>query len=314
MTAGWVAATIRGRALLRSSMGVPTARRISSAATWEEARRDLGSTVFGSGVFGRGLGGEEDRASARANAGASTVWQLRVLAGWVPPTDTALVRVAAGPIEIGNIEQHLARCAGGAQVAPAVSMGSLGIAWPRAGHADSAVAVRQVLRRSAWGDPGGDAPAEVALGLRVAWLRRVLRADPATRPWVLGALAVMVARERFAFDRDISPMTRRELVRFLPRDVPTSDSLAALVARLPDVASWPFDDVDAADELWRAEAAVLRRVAGDADRRVATARAGRSTFTAILASLLVDLWRVQAAIELAGHGDLGREVFDAVAA
>lgn len=309
MTAGWVAATIRGRALLRSSMGTPTARRIASATSWEAARRDLGATVFG-----RGLGGAEDRAAARASAGASTVWQLRVLAGWAPPTDTALVRVAAGPIEIGNIEQHLARCAGGVEVAPPVPLGSLGIAWPRAGHADSAAAVRQVLRRSAWGDPGGDGPEAVALGLRLAWLRRVLRADPATRPWVLGAMAVVVARERFTFERDISPITAREIVRFLPPGTPTSGSLPQLLGRLPAVARWPFDGVGTADELWQAEAAVLRRVAADAHRRVSSARAGRATFTAILASLLIDLWRARAAIELAGHGDLGGEVFDAVAA
>ena len=313
MTAGWVASTIRGRALLHSTVGTATARTIATAPTWDEARRELERTING-----RTLPADADRTAARAAASTSTVWQLRVLAGWAPPTETALVRVAAGPIEIGNIEQHLARLDGATGLDEPVALGSLAVAWPRVASVRSAEAVRSVLRRSVWGDPGGDDPTAISLGLRVAWLRRVLRADPATHRWVSGALAVVVARERFTFGREISTITTRDIERMLPRRMSTAGSLPVFVDLLPPRAVWPFERrdgrIDDPAELWRAEAAVLRRVDDDARRQVAAGRATRAGLTAILALLLIDLWRVGAAIELAGHGAAGEEVFDALAA
>ncbi len=308
MTAGWVAATIRGGALLRSSAGRDRSRSIAAADSWSDAR-----ALLQRAVSGRGLSDDAARTAAQTAASSNAVWQLRVLAGWVPPTETALVRVAAGPIEISNIERHLAWVTGAGPRPDPVPLGSLAVAWPRVATATSADGVRRVLRLSVWGDPGGAAPTDVAIGLRVAWLRRVLRADPTTQPWVRGALAVLIARERFAFDREIAPVTIRLLERVFPRPVLVAESLGGLTARLPPDARWPLAEVDGSDDLWRAETAVLERVARDAAQRVSGGRASRQTVTSILALLLVDLWRIHAAIELAGRGELGGEVFDAIA-
>ncbi len=308
MTVGWVAATMRGRALLRRTTGVAGARAIAAAPTWAEARALLAGTVAG-----RGLPPDADRRRARSAASAATVWQLRVLAGWVPPASTGLVRLAAGPVEIADVEAHLSALEGGPRHDP-VPLGSLGTAWPAVGRATSAEGVRAVLRRSSWGDPGGRDRITMALGLRVAWLRRIQVAAPRAAPWAGGALAVVVARERFAFEREISPVTGRDVDRALGRQWRGADSLAALTDRLPRSVRWPLSGIDRADDLWRAERAVLQRVAEQAGDRAATGGADRATLTAVLAILLVDLWRVHAAIDLAGRGPTGGEAFDAVAA
>ncbi len=309
MTVGWVAATMRGRALLRRTAGVAGARAIAAAASWEAARDLLAGTVAG-----RGLPPEADRRQARSAASAATVWQLRVLAGWVPPASTGLVRLAAGPVEITDIEAHLAALEGGPRHDP-VPLGSLGTAWPAVGRTTSAEAARDVLRRSSWGDPGGTDRVSMALGLRVAWLRRIqVVVGRRAAPWAGGALAVVVARERYAFERDISPVTARDVDRALGRQWRAADSIAELADLLPPSVRWPLTGIDRADDLWRAERAVVQRVAEQAGHRAVAGGADRATLTAVLAVLLVDLWRVHAAIDLAGRGPAGGEAFDAVAA
>jgi len=308
MTAGWVAAAMRGRALLRSEAGTGGARQIAIASTWAQGRDLLGRTIAG-----RNLSAGADRSTAHAAASTATIWQLRVLAGWVPPSSTSLVRVAAGPIEIGNIERHLAALEG-APRADAIPLGSLATAWPRVAACASAGAVRDVLRRSVWGDPGGADVVDIALGLRVAWLRRVRFAAPEMGDWARAGTAVLVARERFAFDREIADATRREIDRALGRRWHDADSITDLFDRLPERLRWPLADVDDPALVWRAERALIRRAAGDARRRAAAGADDRASVAAIITLLLVDLWRVHAAIELAGHGPTAGEVFDDVVA
>lgn len=150
---------------------------------------------------------------------AATIWQLRALSGWLPPTSTGLARAFAAPVEIAQIEHHLARLDRPgdirAGVATPVPLGSLGTAMPRAARATTSDQVRDVLARSAWGDPGGNDRVTIGLGLRVAWARRLLRQAPAATEWVLGAAAVLIARERFVFDRDIPEIPARGLDQLL---------------------------------------------------------------------------------------------------
>jgi hypothetical protein len=308
VTVGWVAATMRGRALLRRTTGVAGARAVAATPSWDAARDLLAGTVAG-----RGLPRDADRGGARSAASAATVWQLRVLAGWVPPASTGLVRLAAGPVEIADIEAHLDALEGGPRREP-VPLGSLGTAWPALGRTTSAQAARDLLRRSSWGDPGGTDRISMALGLRVAWLRRIQVAAGRAAPWAGGALAVVVARERFAFERAISPVTGRDVDHALGRAWRAAGSLAELTDLLPPAARWPLAGIDRADDLWWAERAVAQRVAEEAGARAATGGADRATLVAVLALLLVDLWRVHAAIDLAGRGPAGAEAFDAVAA
>ncbi len=313
MTAGWVASTVRGRALLRRSVGVEGVRAIADADTWQEARTKLRSTPYGERVSETA-----DRSEAHHHAAATTLWHLRVLAGWLPPDATVLTRLAAGPFEMANIERHVAGLTGtvpdrGRSDGP-YALGSLAAAWPRIATATSGQQVRAALSGSVWGDPGGTDEAALALGVRVGWARRLLHASPIARPWASGMLTVLAARDRFAFERPIAEVTGREFDRALGHGWRSASTLAELATRVPDSASWVLGGIEVPAGLWRAELAIIRRVAADAEPLARSGRYGRDTMVAVLALLLVDLWRMGAAIEAAGRGATGREVFDAVAA
>jgi hypothetical protein len=307
VSAGWVAATVRGRDLLHRVVGPTSARAMAAALSWPDARDTLGGTFYGAQ-----LPADADRTTARRAAAAATTWQFRVLAGWLPPAATGLARLAAAPMEIANIEHHLAHFDGLEPPAP-LPLGSLAVAWPRVVAATSGQEVRAALQRSVWGDPGGDDRIAIALGLRVAWARRVMRSTTAARPWAQGTLAVLIAREKFAFDRPIREVTGRNLDVLVGTHWRAATTLADLAERLPDSANWALDDIGSPADLWRAELAVVERVGSDARPLAASGRYGRETVIAIMALLLVDLWRVTAAVEAAGRGPAGAEVFDAVA-
>jgi hypothetical protein len=308
VTAGWVAASTRGRALLRRTIGADVARSIAAAESWPSARDHLRNTVYGVE-----LPSTADRHIARRAAATATAWQLRVLAGWLPPASSGLVRAFAAPVEIANIEAHLAQLSTGTTPTAPIPLGTLGVAWSAVATLRSADQVRDVLARSTWGDPGGADRATIALGLHVAWARRLARQAPVAETWARGGAALLVAREQFAFDRSIPEATGRELDRLLGTAWRDASTTSELTERLPKSARWIFADVASTADLWLAEIALLRRVTADSERVVAAARNGRDALAAIMALLLVDLWRVDAAIEAAGRTPLVTEVFDAVA-
>ena len=307
MTAGWVAVSTRGGALLGRLAGPAGARELAEAATWSQARGQLATTFYGTEMTT-----DSDRAEARSAATSATVWQLRVLAGWLPAQASGLARLFTAPIEIANIEAHLASLSGAAVQGP-VSLGSLAVAWPRVATTTSPEQVRAVLTHSAWGDPGGADPVAVAVGLRVAWARRLIRQVPETAAWAKGGLAVLIAREAFAFSREVAPLTGRELDRLVGKGWRQAATIPELALVLPDSAAWALADIASPADLWRAELAVTRRVTAEATRLAAVKRFTKGTVAAVMALLLVDLWRVTAAIELAGRGPNSTEVFDAVA-
>lgn len=325
MTAGWVAPSTRGRLLLHRTIGTATARAIATAESWPAARAELATTVYGAS-----LPADADRRTARVLASEATIWQLRVLAGWLPPNASALARTFAAAVEIADIDRHLTRLSrpsgsgsNGAAPTRSVPMGSLATAWPHVERATSLDQVRHELARSAWGDLGGNDPMTIRFGLRVAWGRRLVRQASITTEWVHGATAVLVARERFLFERDIPALPARTVDQLLGARWRRATSVATLANNVPASAAWALraagsssapSTTDApAAELWRSEVAVISRVSDDANKIVESGRNGRSTVAAVMALLLVDLWRVAAAIESAGRELAPVEVFDDVA-
>ncbi len=307
MSVGWVAATVRGRALLRGTLGNAGAREIAGQPTWDDARGRLTGTGYGPR-----LAPDADRVSARRTTVEATLWQLRVLAGWLPPGGTSLARLAAAPVEIANIEGHLATLTGAEGPAP-MPLGSLGVAWPRAADAASPEQLRGMLARSVWGDPGGSDRPALAVGLRVAWARRVSRAAPLAVPWAAGAVAMLVAREQLAFGRPVGEMTGRQVDLVLGHGWRDPSSVTDLAGRLPDRARWVLDGIGSSAELWRAEVALLHRVLADAQPAATSGRYGRDSVAAVLGLLMIDLWRTLSAIEAAGRGRAATEVLDALA-
>ncbi len=283
-----------------------------AAASWPEARARLETSFYGAE-----LPAGADRATARTIAATATAWQLRVLAGWLPVGGSGLARLFAAPIEIANIERHL-RTLQGEPAAHPVSLGALAVAWPRVAETKSPEHLVDVLTHSAWGDPGGFDLASLSVGLRVAWARRLIGHLPGAAEWAKGGLAVLVAREIFAFDRSLTPPVSRDVDRLLGNRWRSATTLPELIDTLPDSAAWAL--VEAAStgdlspaELWRAEVCVARRVGSDAATRAMARRHTRGTVAALMALLLLDLCRVSSAIEVAGRGPNRIEVFDAVA-
>lgn len=307
MTAGWVAASVRADALLRRLVGADGARSLAEAATWREARTQLASTFYGGE-----LSEDADRANARRTAMTATIWQLRVLGGWLPVGGSGVTRLFAAPFEIANIEGQHQRLAGVQPMQP-VPLGSLALAWPRAATTNSVAELRTVLARSAWGDPGGGDLVDLGVGLRIAWARRLLRQVPELASWVKGGLAVLVAREVFAFERQIPPATAHELDRLVGTGWCRATTIPELHHRLPDSAAWALTGISTTTELWRAELAVARRITREATEITTAKRFTKTTVAAMMTLMLIDLWRINAAIELAGRGPSPSEVLDAVA-
>lgn len=306
MTAGWVAASTRGRSLLRQLVGAEFAAELTEL-DWPDARSRLTATVYG-----RQLPAGADRSAARRVAMNATAWQLRVLAGWLPPAHAAMARLFAGPLEIANIERHLTGLSLAHPTAPPIALGSLAVAWPRVSMANTPEDVRAILTHSVWGDPGGSDRATVALGLRLSLLRRLANLTPSSRPWSRGGAAVLLARERFSFGRPVTRAAARHLDALLGRRWTDADSVSDLGIRLSDDAAWALSGIDRAEDLWRAEIAVAARMRSDATTLAGRGRADLVTVAAVMTLLLLDLRDLLAAIELAGGGARAREVFDAV--
>ncbi len=307
MTAGWVAGALRGRFLTTRLLGPDGQRELASAASWPRAVAMLATTVYGTE-----MSPNANRIEAQLAATNSTAWQLRVLAGWVPPSGRSLVRVAAARLEILNVEQHLRELSGSSPQAP-ILLGSLASVWPRVEQCASSEAVRDALSVSVWSDPGGSSPSDIALGMRAAWVRRAIRHVPSAMPWALGYLAVLVARELFSFERKIAVTTGRHIDRLLGRGWRRATTFGEFRDHLDSAAAWPLVGVESADQIWRGEVAIRRRVAADAARLTARNRFDRDVVAGIVGMLLSDLDGVQAALETAGRGTYAVEVFDAVA-
>ena len=189
---------------------------------------------------------------------ACLLLELRLLAGWSPAGAGEPIRSFAGWFELVNVEDRLAYLTGADLVAPHM-LGSLVAAWPQAARAQSAGELREALRGSAWGDPGGESPQAIHLGLRIGWARRVSHAAPEARSW-FGGRAGAPDRARAIPDR---PRRRTSCSRCGRASSGSSwapaRTLAEFAAAIPARASWPLQGATEPQELWRLEAAWWRR-------------------------------------------------------
>ena len=102
MTAGWVAGTVRAQAMARRVLGADAARQLAACRSLEEAQRMLRSTPF-SGAAEPGL----SLAAAQHAVAETILWDMRVLAGWLPREGVSLLRLLAGWFEIANVDELL---------------------------------------------------------------------------------------------------------------------------------------------------------------------------------------------------------------
>ena len=248
MSAGWVAGTVRARALARRRLGVEGARVLLMAGSLRAAVEALASSTYGGHV-------RADDSLAAASRGVATtlLWNIRVLAGWLPAGGAETVRVLAGWFEIANVEEHI-RELDGLPADPPFALGTLATTWPRLAATGSRDELRGALSASGWTDPGGPAPRAVQLAMRLAWAERVIGRVPCARSWARGGAALLLARELLAVRQPLADQIRSDAARVLgPRCVEAS-SLDELRTSLPGDARWALTDIADVERLWEAEA------------------------------------------------------------
>lgn len=307
MTAGWVAAGVRARAMTRRRVGRAGAAQLAAAPGAGAAVTALALTTYG----GRVASGQTLLEAEREVVG-SLVWNARVLAGWTPREGVAMLRALLAPLEAANVRDHLLRVSGAAPPEP-YRLGGLSTAWPRVRRATSAADVRRTLTASPWGDPGGAAPREIDLALRTVAADRVMGTVPAAARWAAGATALLVAREAVVTGRPLTRAAAVAAARVLGPAALPQRTLAGFRAALPTGARWALAGIDDPVDLWRAEAGWWARVERDSAALVRSSRPGSDVVVGAIGMLAVDAWRVCAALEVAAHGGVPPEVLDAVA-
>ncbi len=295
MKAGWTAGVTRARLLLSRVIGAEHARAVAGSRSLGDA---LG--VLATSAYGERLHAGDDLAAAERGVADTLLWHLRILAGWLPGAGAGLVRALAGWFELANVDARIAALVSdGREPAPFV-LGGLATAWPAIEQGRSVEDVADTVAGSAWGDPGGRSAAELTLGLRVAWARRVHQAAPVAANWVAGAGALLVARE-LLLDGSRARAAQLRRLPGITEEALAAGSLNDLQAALPAQAAWALAGVSDPSELWRAElswwlavereAPVLLRTPGD-----------EAVVLAAVALLAVDAQRTARALRAAAQG------------
>lgn len=307
MSAGWVAGSVRARALARRRLGPDATRRLASSASLGDALRALAATPYG-----RGNPPERSLAGAQHAIADAVLWDLRVLAGWLPRDGVQLLRVLAGWFELANADELLQEMSGRPADAP-FRLGALATAWARLSQAASPAALRAALAASPWRDPGEDTALAIRLGMRARWAARVADCGEPARTWAAGAAAVLLAGERFAAGRAVDPAVLHSLISVLGPAAAGAATLEELAGGLPARARWALAGISSPADLWRAEPSWWARVERDGFRLLASSAPGAGTVLGAVAVVSADARRVGAALEAAARGGGSLEAYDAVA-
>jgi hypothetical protein len=192
-------------------------------------------------------------------------------------------------------------------------LGALATAWSRLRETSSLTELERVLAQSPWGDPGGDAPSDIAVGVQVAWAVRVATTVPEASLWAAGGLALLVARRHLLQRRQLPDRVSVHAARILGTAAMASRELASFAAASPTQARWALSDVADVDELWRGEALWWSRLDSDGFRLLGGPGFSRAHSVGALAMLAADAWRCRAAVRLAARGGGPMDVYDALA-
>ncbi len=308
MRGDWVAASVRARSMAQHRVGTAVCLRMASQESLADAL-SLGPEwirpVKGGGVSDPGW-------SARV-LDEALLWRLRVLAGWLPPTGTGLVRAAAGVFEIDNVVALAHRLRAGAQMDPPFELGALASAWPRVQAVTSVEELLRVLDGPPWGrlDLDVDDMGLLREVLVLAWWRRLTRVAPAARTWYGMVCVLTAARLRFVEDSGVpSPLLLRFLGPVLGRGWETSGDMPTFAAAVPAHLRGIIADVERPESLWRAEARFGSVVEADGFRLLHHALPGADVVLGALVVLAVDVRRVRAALAAAALGPGAGEVLD----
>jgi len=309
VSAGWVAGGVRARAIARRRLGRDGARQAASCSSLEQALGVLAATAYrGPAQDGQGGG----LAAVQHGVAATVLWDLRVLAGWLPRGGLRLLRPLAGWFEIANIDELLEGMAG-RPAGDQFELGALATDWPRLRRSASPAELRSGLAASAWKDPGGDSGLAVRVGVRARWAERVAALGGPAQTWAAGAMAVLVAAERFAAARPLNPVVRAVARNLLGAPAAEAATFAELRDQLPARLAWALEPARSPADLWRAEAAWWDRVEREGFQLLRSSALDWHPVLGAAALLAADARRVRAALELAARGGGPLEAYDALA-
>ncbi|MDR3659850.1 MAG: hypothetical protein P4L86_05470 [Mycobacterium sp.] len=307
MSTAWVAGNVRAKAMLDRRIGSARARELAGTGSLAQAEQILADSPYRHYV----RGGQTLR-EAEHGLAATVLWHLRVLAGWQPRSGAGTLRLLAGWFEIANIRAH-ARAVSGGENEALFAMGALGTAWSRLRTTSSVTQLRQVLTETPWGDPGGESPADIVVGVEFAWARRVALAVPEANDWACGGAALLVARRQFLEGRVLELPAQTNAERILGRRAMAAGNLQEFNSRLPPPARWALSGTADVGELWQAEFRWWSRVERDGLELLRRPRFGFGPTIGAAAVLAADAWRCRAALQIAAGGGGSMEVYDAVA-
>jgi hypothetical protein len=314
MSTAWVAGVVRARALAERRLGAGGARALAASPGLPVALQTLEATPYGHDVHvGQSL------AEAQHAVGASLLWNMRVLAGWLPRAGADLVRLLAAGFEVANLDEHLARLHG-EPAGPTYALGTLDTAWARLADTTTLAEVTEVLRTSSWRVRDVETRREIQLGLRLAWADAVVGRVPEAATAAQVGTALLVLREVLLEARPLSPpLARRASFVLGPAFVDALSSgqrdVAAVRATRPGSARSALADLEHLEDLWRASASWWRQVERDGFRSLRDFSYDQGPVVGALMLLAGDAWRVRAALETAARGGTATalEAFDGVA-
>lgn len=314
MSAGWVAGDVRATMLARRRMGPDACKRLAACTSLAAALAMLDETAYRMPQDVVPRAGSDSRlalAVAQRTVSETLLWDLRVLAGWLPRGGTAMMRALAGWFEIANITERLRELDTGTP-GHYFELGALATAWPRLRGLSTLGEMRSALATSAWEDPGGDETAAIEVGLRAMWARRIAALGEPARTWAAAAVVLLLASERFAAGRPDNPALR-SVSRALIGRAATAATIDELAAGLPRRLSWVLGKDAAHADLWRNEAIWWRRVEQDGLKLLSAKGFDRKPVIGAAVVLAADARRVASALEVAARGGGSLEAFHAVA-
>jgi hypothetical protein len=306
MPASWVGASVRAKLLGRRRLGSAGAAAIAESGGLVAGLQLLAKSPYGAEVT-TDMSVEE----AQRKVAANVLWNLRLIAGWLPPGGSALLQPLAAWFEITNIEERLAYMEGGGHPAP-YQLGRLGTAWSGASRATTPEAVRAAVASSRWGDPDTSDPEAMVLALRFRWASWVASVASDAAIWAATASALLAARVRFSPSRAALAAPPVARPYGLPAAWRQAADPAQLRSMMPRSIAWVLEGVDGPADLWRAEARWWSHVRREAAEMLVGSRYGATVVVAVVALLAYDAWLARAALGAAARAQPGKGVFDAV--
>ena len=157
MSAAWVGGSVRAAAMSRRRLGSAQIGRIATVPDVADAIEVIARSPYGHDV----VAGDSVSSETQRGIAATLLWNMHVLAGWLPPAGASMLRTLAGWFEIANIDEHLSMLSGAPATIRPFRVGRLATAWSRLALAGSLAELLNILDASAWGDPGADEPGAI---------------------------------------------------------------------------------------------------------------------------------------------------------